>query len=64
MRLRGDDRRLAIADTVEHDLQAALGDLRGIEQLEGAGREIARIGVRLQSGFLLLAVDALELGPA
>ncbi len=54
-------RRLARAETVEHDLQAARRHQRGVELLQRAGREVARVGVGLAARLLLGRVDARKL---
>ena len=55
------DRRLTVADAVEHDLQFAPGDLLGIELLDRAGGKVARIRIDRFTRLLALLVDALEL---
>jgi hypothetical protein len=50
-----------VAEAIEHDLQPPLGHEGGIELLERASREVARVRIPLRSEFVLLLVDPVEL---
>ena len=56
--------RIARPDTVKDDLEPALGDLPGVQELDRSGGQVAGVGIAL---FALLVARAalilLELGP-
>src|SRR5690606_14661775 len=52
---------LGVAESVEDPCQPAPGNFRRIQQLDGAGSEISRIGVERFARFFPRLVDALKL---
>ena len=52
---------LTRADAVEYDVECAGTCFSGVEQLDGAGRKIAWVGVELLAFGLACCIDALEL---
>jgi len=57
-------RRLKGAQAIEHDFQPAPGDLRRVEKLQRARRQVSGIGIGLKALVLPNLVDPLELGEA